>query len=162
MKISHQKNLRIGRYSQQNQIYHITFTTKNRNPIFKSFSNARALVKILKQSDQLQHTATLAFVIMPDHIHWLMQLASSQSLSNVIKAVKSKASVQLGQPVWQAGYYDHAIRKDEDIVGIARYIVANPIRAGLVTTLGCDLSIIVGAQFIARTLMVVRDTAFAI
>ncbi|MEO7343220.1 MAG: transposase [Methylotenera sp.] len=138
MKINHQKNLRIGRYSQQNQIYHITFTTKNRTPIFKSFSNAHVLVKILKQSDQLQHTATLAFVIMPDHMHWLMQLASSQSLSNVIKAIKSKASasVQLGQPIWQAGYYDHAIRKNEDIVRIARYIVANPIRVGLVAKVG--------------------------
>lgn len=73
---------------------------------------------------------------MPDHIHWLMQLASSQPLSNVIKAIKSKASVQLGQPIWQKGFYDHAIRKDEDIQNIARYIVANPVRAGLVTRVG--------------------------
>ena len=52
---------------------------------------------------------------MPDHIHWLMQLAGSQSLANVIKTVKSKATVRLSQKIWQAGYYDHAIRKDEDI-----------------------------------------------
>lgn len=136
MKTNHQKDLRKGRYSHTNQIYHLTFTTKNRTPIFKSFSNARVLVKIFKQSDQLEHTVTMAFVIMPDHIHWLMQLASRQSLSNVIKAVKSKASVQLGQPIWQTGFYDHAIRKDEDIKNIARYIVANPIRAGLVTRVG--------------------------
>lgn len=132
----HQKDLRKGRYSQQNQIYHITFTTINRSPIFQDFEKARALINILKQSSQLQHTATLAFVIMPDHIHWLMQLVSSQSLQNVVKAVKSKATMQIGHPIWQAGYYDHAIRKDEDILSIARYIVANPIRAGLVTKVG--------------------------
>ncbi len=136
MKTSHQKNLRIGRYSQQNQIYHITFTTINRAPIFKEFANARALIKILKQSDQLKYTTTLAYVVMPDHIHWLTQLAGSQSLANVVKTVKSKASVQLGHSIWQAGYYDHAVRKDEDIVNIARYIIANPIRAGLVTKVG--------------------------
>jgi REP element-mobilizing transposase RayT len=136
MKTNRQKYLRIGRYSQKNQIYHITFTTINRTPIFKDLAKARTLINILKQTDQLQHTGTLAFVVMPDHIHWLMQLVGSQSLQNVIKVVKSKVSIQIGKPIWQAGYYDHAIRKEEDIQNIARYIVANPIRAGLVTKMG--------------------------
>jgi hypothetical protein len=38
--------------------------------------------------------------------------------------------------VWQKTYYDHAVRKDEDIKGISRYIVANPLRAGLVHDIG--------------------------
>jgi putative transposase len=33
-------------------------------------------------------------------------------------------------------FYDHAVRKDEDVQGIARYIVANPLRAGLVKHIG--------------------------
>jgi len=134
--IKHQKDLRKGRYSQQNQIYHITFTTINRLPIFQDFEKARALINILKQSSQLKHTATLAFVIMPDHVHWLMQLMGTHQLQNVVKVVKSKATIQIGQPIWQVGYYDHAIRKDEDIQTIARYIVANPIRAGLAVKVG--------------------------
>jgi REP element-mobilizing transposase RayT len=69
---------------------------------------------------------------MPDHVHWLMQIAGSQSLQNIIKTVKSKTSIRLAQRIWQAGYYDHAIRQEEDMQTIARYIVANPIRAGLV------------------------------
>ncbi|MDP1765672.1 MAG: transposase [Methylotenera sp.] len=136
MKTSHQKDLRKGRYSQQNQIYHITFATINRTPIFAELTNARTIINILKQSDQLQRTSTLAFVVMPDHVHWLMQLVGSQTLASVIKTVKSKMSIQIGKPIWQAGYYDHAIRKDEDIQTIARYIVANPIRAGLVKKVG--------------------------
>ncbi|MDZ4140909.1 MAG: transposase [Methylotenera sp.] len=135
-KISHQKDLRKGRVSQKNQIYHVTFTTINRDKIFTDFEKARTVINILKQSDQLQHTSTLAFVIMPDHIHWLLQLAGSQTLSGVVKMVKSKVTVKLGQPAWQTGYYDHALRKDEAIQNIARYIVANPIRAGLVGKVG--------------------------
>ena len=136
MRLKHQKNLRIGKYSQPNQIYHVTFTTKNRAPIFKVFANARILINILKQSHQQKHTSTLAFVVVPDHIHWLFQLNDNHQLSNVIKTIKSKASIQIGKPIWQPGYYDHAIRKDEDIVNIARYIIANPIRAGLVKKVG--------------------------
>lgn len=132
MKSAHQKDLRKGRFSNKNQIYHIAFTTSNRSPIFSDFSKARILIRILKQSDQQQSTKTLAFVIMPDHVHWLMQIAGSQSLQNIIKSVKSKTSIRLAQRIWQAGYYDHAIRQEEDMQTIARYIVANPIRAGLV------------------------------
>ena len=134
--LKHQKNLRIGRFSQPNQIYHITFTIKNRRPIFKVFTNARIVINIFKQSDQQKHTTTMAFVVMPDHIHWLFQLGENLKLHNVIKTVKSKTSIQIGRPIWQAGYYDHAIRKDEDIANIARYIIANPIRAGLVKRVG--------------------------
>lgn len=136
MKLNHQKDLSKGRYSQQHQIYHITFTTVERTPIFQDFIKARTIINILKQSDHFTHTSTLAFVVMPDHIHWLMQLAGNQSLANTIKTLKSKAVVQIGCPIWQKGYYDHAIRKDEDIQNIARYIIANPIRAGLVTKVG--------------------------
>jgi putative transposase len=132
----HQKNLRKGRYSSDNQIYHITTTTLSRVPVFKDFYAARMLVNILKTSDELNNTSTLAFVVMPDHIHWLFQLNQKQSLSKLIQGIKSISSRAYGKPIWQTGYYDHAIRKDEDIVNIARYIIANPIRAGLVKRVG--------------------------
>jgi putative transposase len=39
-------------------------------------------------------------------------------------------------PRWQKTYYDHALRAEEDLRAQARYIVANPLRAGLVTDIG--------------------------
>ena len=131
-----QKNLRLGRYSSDNQIYHITTTTLNRAPIFKDFYTARRLANMLKTSDQHNKTSTLTFVIMPDHIHWLFQLNQKQSLSKLIQGIKSISARAYGKPIWQAGFYDHAIRKDEDIVNIARYIIANPVRAGLAKRVG--------------------------
>jgi hypothetical protein len=38
-------------------------------------------------------------------------------------------------PVWQSGFHDRALRHDEDLLDAARYIVANPLRAGLVKSL---------------------------
>jgi REP element-mobilizing transposase RayT len=135
-KTPRQQDLRKGRFSQNNQIYHITTNTLKRMPIFLSFDMARIMVSVLKQSDALNHTQTLAFVVMPDHIHWLFQLNLNQTLATLIQSVKSVSAHTLGQTIWQAGYYDHAIRKDEDIRGIARYIIANPVRAGLVKKVG--------------------------
>lgn len=128
----HQKNLRKGRYSQHKQIYHVTATTLNREPIFNDFKTARILINILKTSDTLNQTNTLAFVVMPDHIHWLFQLNQTKPLSKLVQSIKSISAHQIGMPIWQAGYYDHALRKDEDMQTVARYIVTNPIRAGLV------------------------------
>ena len=132
----HQKDLRKGRYSQENQIYHITTTTLNRVPIFKNFVTARLMIDVIKKSDQLNQTVTLAFVVMPDHIHWLFQLNQAKTLPKLMQVIKSTSAHKVGKPIWQSGYYDHAIRKDEDIVNIARYIIANPIRAGLVKKVG--------------------------
>jgi len=41
-----------------------------------------------------------------------------------------------GHSVWQDGFHDHALRREEDLKEVARYIIANPVRAGLVTRVG--------------------------
>jgi hypothetical protein len=56
-------------------------------------------------------------------------------LSQVVGGVKGNVAHRLGRRLWQDGFHDRAVRRDEDIVAIARYIVANPLRAGLVERL---------------------------
>ena len=38
--------------------------------------------------------------------------------------------------MWQEGFHDRALRQEADLRKAARYVVANPLRAGLVTDLG--------------------------
>ena len=82
------------------------------------------------------HATSLAYVVMPDHVHWLMQLGEVGVLSSVVQRVKSRTSRFLRKAgyecEWQRGFHDHAVRKEEDLAGLARYVVANPVRAGLV------------------------------
>jgi putative transposase len=74
---------------------------------------------------------------MPDHLHWLMQLGPRRSVSQVVGTVKSLSARRLGcAALWQAGFHDHAMRREENLIGTARYIVANPLRAGLVERIG--------------------------
>jgi len=79
---------------------------------------------------------------MPDHVHWLLQLGIDDALDTVVNRLKSatarKANVALGRqgPLWEVAYHDRAIRSDQAITDVARYIVANPLRAGLVTRIG--------------------------
>ncbi|WP_283786261.1 REP-associated tyrosine transposase [Bermanella sp. WJH001] len=122
--------LKKGRYSQIGFVYHLVMTTKDRQPVFKEFDQARRIVRILKADEDLCFTKTLAFVVMPDHIHWLMQLERGD-LAQAVQRIKSLFTKHSGLNVWNTGFYDHAIRSDETLIDVARYIVANPFRAGL-------------------------------
>ena len=130
--------LRKGRCSIPNQIYHVSTATHEWQPLFQNFKCGRALVDCMRHEHEMGYVESLAFVVMPDHFHWLFSLSGSRSLSECIKNVKSFSArrvnevLGLHRKVWQTGYYERAIRKEEDLEGVARYIVANPLRAGIV------------------------------
>jgi putative transposase len=134
--------LRKGRHSLHQQIYCITTVTHNRSPLFTDMNTARLLIRELRRVHEKGEVISLAWVVMPDHLHWLIQLNSDCSLSRIVKTIKARSALtinrHLGQhgSLWQRAFYDHAVRKDEDIRQFARYIVANPLRAGLVRYIG--------------------------
>jgi REP element-mobilizing transposase RayT len=136
-----QSNLRKGRRSIPNQIYHVSTATKNWRPIFINIQMGRLLVDCMRHEHNSGHVESLAFVVMPDHLHWLFTLTGTRTLSGCVRNVKSYSAKQINQAlgakqlVWQRGFYDRAIRKEEDLPGVARYIVANPLRAGLVQSI---------------------------
>ena len=128
--------LRQGRYSQSGQIYLVTAVTAQRRAVFADFHAARSMVRIFYQNDAAIHAQTLAYVVMPDHFHWLFQLGENERLSRCVQRVKSMATKSIGMPIWQKGFHDHAVRKEEDLPALARYVVSNPVRAGLVKRVG--------------------------
>lgn len=132
----HSRNLRRGRFSQAGQIYLLTMVGVDRSPVFADFSAARCVVRAMHETSVDSVAETLAFVVMPDHVHWLVQLKDGASLGEVVRRLKNRVSIVFGARVWQRGFHDHALRRDEDVASVARYVVANPVRAGLVRRVG--------------------------
>ncbi len=124
------------------QVYFITTVTHEREPLFRDFARARLVVGELRRLNDCALVTSLAWVVMPDHLHWLLALGHSHSISIVAKMLKGRTATAINRgsarrgAVWQRAYYDHALRRDEDLAGVARYIVAYPLRAGLVKKLG--------------------------
>jgi REP element-mobilizing transposase RayT len=114
----------------------LTTVTQNRLPVFDDFLNARTLIGVLRDQQRLEHAKTLAFVVMPDHLHWLMELGNKVPLSVCMRNVKTLSALRIGRPIWQSGFHDHALRQEEDLPSVARYVVSNPVRAGLVVRTG--------------------------
>ena len=136
------QNLYRGRRSISNQIYSITTVTRDRRTLFHDFAIARLMANEMRYLHEAGEVSSLAWVIMPDHLHWLFQFTGSRSFSRVMQLLKGRSSRRIGSccnlegGIWQREFYDRAIRSEEDIKGIARYIVANPLRAKLVTRIG--------------------------
>ena len=136
MEMRHSSHrLRKGRYSESGQIYLVTTVTHKRAAVFAQLAEARLLIGTIREDARRGSHQTLAFVVMPDHLHWLLQLQQG-SLSSLVGRVKSISARRLGGRIWQEGFHDRALRQEEDLVAIARYVVANPLRAGLVERLG--------------------------
>ena len=134
--MAHQHRLRIGRHSEPQRCYLLTSATRGRQPIFETFAAARIAVEELARMDAAGMTYTWCYVIMPDHIHWLVQLLEGATLEQVMRCLKSRSAWRLGGRIWQRGYHDHALRDEAQLLPTARYVVMNPVRAGLVTRIG--------------------------
>ncbi len=135
-------HLHRGRVSLPGQIYFLTTTTFERYPVFADFACARQVVNEMRRLHDSALVSSLAWVVMPDHLHWLLSLGHTHSLAIMVKMLKGRTAVAVNRsakrrgPIWQQGYFEHALRDDEDLAGIARYIVANPVRKKIVQRVG--------------------------
>jgi putative transposase len=134
--------LRLGRISLPGQVYHVTATTQDREPLFNVPEAAFAAAACFHAPGVAGDANLLCWVLMPDHAHWLLQLGARDGLAGVVCRLKSAsaraANAALGRSgaVWARAFHDHALRCDEDLLAVARYIVAHPVTAGLVRRMG--------------------------
>ncbi len=131
-------NLIKGRVSLKHHFYHVTTCTANRLPFFTNLQCGRLLVNEMQRLHYQQQLNSVTWVVMPDHLHWLFQLTANNSLSTVMKTLKGRSANAINRYnpairfAWQRGFYDQGIRHEANLKQVSRYIVANPLRAGLV------------------------------
>ncbi len=141
-RMAQQNRLRIGRVSLPGQPYHVITATAGRWPLFAAHDAARAVIRVMRPLHEAGWLHSHAWVLMPDHLHWLFTLGERATLSVTMNRFKSGSAhaVRNLHPeiahVWQSGFFDHGIRRDEDLRAVARYIVANPLRAALCEHVG--------------------------
>lgn len=82
--------------------------------------------------------ALYGFVVMPDHIHLLLQVSQKGTISDVMRDWKGRTSYEINRNfngrkhVWQADFWTYAVRDQKDVEIKLNYIHQNPVRAGLV------------------------------
>ena len=150
MKLPTRKQNRLAQYDYRTpNAYFITICTNNRRNLFWKDVGAiidrpenvplTSLGMVAQQSirDISSHYPAITVdhsVIMPNHIHLLLQIHTdangrsmiAPTISTVVRLMKGTVSKQAGFAVWQKGFYDHVIRNENDYQDIWNYIEGNP------------------------------------
>ncbi len=91
--------------------------------------------EIIKMNRIYDNVEVINFVIMPNHVHLLVRISNGASratlptqsvLSTYVGTLKRFCNKAFGRKIWQASYYDHIIRDDEDLFYHWQYINENP------------------------------------
>lgn len=104
--------------------------------VLRADSHAKCVFDALLYFDK-QRYAMHAFCIMPNHIHALFTLDSDVLLEDVVQSWKSFTAKRINSllgrsgTLWQKDYYDRLIRGPLDFANSVRYIINNPVAAGL-------------------------------
>jgi len=116
--------------------YHLTFVMRGRLPLFQTGEAVRLCLEALEAACQRYDFSALAYCFMPDHVHLLLAGQEASSLRNFARHFKQISGYRFkrkhGASLWQISYYDHVLRREEDVEQIAAYIWDNPVRAAMV------------------------------
>ena len=81
-----------------------------------------------------EHLSVDKYVIMPDHIHFLITIhegsantpVRTSAIAQFVGTFKRFCNKEYGENIWQSRYYDHVIRNQADYNEIWEYIENNP------------------------------------
>ncbi len=81
----------------------------------------------------------ICFVIMPNHIHLVFELLNkSKQVGDILGSIKKYSAREANKYLakegkfWQAESFDRLVRDEKELYNIIKYILLNPVNAGLV------------------------------
>ena len=131
------------RYYIPNAVVFITCNTKNRLPYLQAEDDVELFFNTLHRVQEIHSFRLLAYVILPNHFHWLLQLENDESnFSTIMHSTKRNFtlnykeahSIDQSFKLWQARFWDHVIRNENDLQNHFDYIHWNPVKHGYVAS----------------------------
>jgi putative transposase len=136
-KIKENKHRLSLNFYKGNVITTFTICILDRKPVFKYQYIVNEFANFLKESAEKYNCEILAYCFMPDHLHVTIKGSDENSdLYSAIVRFKQKSGYFLSRNIkyvrWQKDFYDHILRKDDDLERHIFYILGNPVRKNLV------------------------------
>jgi putative transposase len=121
--------------------YFVTIGTDRKKNLFADNNRLiEKMIEFLEQTGKKHFFTVWIYCFMPDHLHMLVEGINDHSdFKKFIKDFKQRAGYwyvhnepNAGNKLWQPGYYEHVLRKEENTNEVMRYVLNNPVRKGLV------------------------------
>jgi putative transposase len=124
----------LVRLQRTGNMHYVTFSCHARRPYLRSVAARDLFVRSLEAMRQRYGFVVVGYVVMPEHVHLLVNEPKAGTLAGAIQALKLSVSVQSSErPFWQPRYYDFNVHYEKKRVEKLRYMHRNPVKRGLVT-----------------------------
>jgi len=124
----------LKRFQKAEALHFITFSCFHRLPFLEAPATKETFESVLEQT-RLRHQARVyAYVLMPEHIHLLINEPPLILLAQFLKALKQITSRKLRgdrRQFWQDRYFDANIYGETERSEVIKYIHRNPVKRGL-------------------------------
>jgi putative transposase len=125
----------LKRFQTSESLHFVTFSCFHRLPLLEA-PGAKETVEAVLEQTRARHLARVyAYVLMPEHVHLLVNEPPRILLAQLLKAVKQMTSRKLRgarEKFWQERYYDSNVHGEKARSEVIRYIHRNPVKRGLV------------------------------
>lgn len=125
----------LKRFQKAEALHFITFSCFQRLPLLEAAVAMETVEGVLEQTRARHQARICAYVLMPEHVHLLVNEPPQIPLDQFLKAVKQMTSRKLRgrrEKFWQDRYYDSNIHGEKARSEVIRYIHRNPVKRGLV------------------------------
>jgi REP element-mobilizing transposase RayT len=117
-------------------VHFVTLVTEGRRRHFLDVEIAAPVCGCIADAATWPQAHPIAWVLMPDHWHGLVRLEPDTSVAACVatfklRTARAAAVAGLAGELWSASFHQRVLRRDAELLGMARYLVANPVRAGL-------------------------------
>lgn len=125
---------RLPHWESDGATYFVTFRLLSGG---RTFHERQLVLEHIKSGDGSYYNLW-SVVIMPDHVHLLFQAARGFALSRIMKGIKGVSAMLVNESrqatgsIWQDESYDRIMRDEQEALKMARYLLDNPRRSGLV------------------------------
>jgi putative transposase len=121
----------LKRYQFTGDLHFVTFSCHGRQPYLASIAARSRFEEALERTRLRYGFCVLGYVVMPEHIHLLVNEPRIGSLAKALHALKLSVSKRSPQrPFWQPRYYDFNVYAHRKQVEKLRYIHRNPVHRG--------------------------------
>ena len=127
---------RTERIVSSSNIYHIMMRGINRQNIFEEEEDRQCFMRLLAQCRKISGFRLYAFVLMSNHVHFLME-PEGESLDAAIKRIGTRYAMWFNKKYQRVGhlfqdrYRSEPVDNDAYLVTVLRYILQNPVKGGL-------------------------------
>ena len=131
---------RIPRGQQAGYAYHVINRGNGRVTVFHKPQDYEAFLSLLVEAKKRHRVKLFAFCLMPNHFHLVIEPEHSTALSNFMQWLLTshvrRYHKHYGSSghVWQGRFKSFPVQRDEHLITVLRYVLQNPVRAGLSST----------------------------